>query len=103
MLEAAGVLDAVPPGPPAPIDLEPHSYYDTPGPDWVWAEPTKGAGRDRVCPAAPLSAALALPAVCILPPPVNLHTMAKAISMCLQYQCAQCWIDRCCCTNMRAG
>jgi hypothetical protein len=43
MLEAAGVLDAVPPGPPAPIDLEPRSYYDTPGPDWVWAEPTKGA------------------------------------------------------------
>ncbi len=43
LLEAAGVQEAMPPGPPAPIDLEPRSYYDTAGPDWVWGEPTEGA------------------------------------------------------------
>ena len=42
MLQAAGVLDAMPLGPPAPMDLEPRSYYDTPGPDWVWPETTAG-------------------------------------------------------------
>ena len=43
LLEAAGVQDAMPPRPRAPVDLEPRSYYDTAGPDWVWGEPTEGA------------------------------------------------------------
>ena len=50
LLEAAGVQDAMPPGPPAPVDLEPRSYYETAGPDWVWGDRTEGActTRDRL-------------------------------------------------------
>jgi len=41
------VQDAMPPGPPAPVDLQPRSYYDTAGPDWVWGEPTGGARSEK--------------------------------------------------------
>ena len=41
MLAAAGVLDAMPPGPAAPrVD---QGYFDAPGPTWEWPEPGPGA------------------------------------------------------------
>lgn len=42
MLEAAGVLGAMPEGPPAPMEPD-LGFFDPPGPTWEWPEPGPGA------------------------------------------------------------